>query len=152
MKPAYWKLSMGGGDFKTVLDVIDWIRHGVVVVHKDTRKKATSHVSQGQHFIEPDRDGDYFYLCHGNKEPSVILIGQFVGPANYFCELGDGYAERSFNWIRTSRSVKPYSGPSKWWTPNHNSTFIKVPDEELQMFEEKILQPYFDLSFGEFGQ
>ncbi len=31
-----------GEDFKTVLDVLDWVRRGVVLVHKNTRAKGTS--------------------------------------------------------------------------------------------------------------
>lgn len=40
MNPTFWKLSMGPGnaakDFATVLDVLDWLRRGVVLVHKNT--------------------------------------------------------------------------------------------------------------------
>ena len=154
MQPVFWKLSMGPGtageDFKTVLQMLDWVRRGVVLVHKDTKAKGTSQTTQGEHFVEPEREGDYFYLCHGNNEPAVILFGQFVGPTNQFCERGSGWTERSFRWIRTSKSTKPYSGQDKWWAPNHNSTFIRVPDDELQLFEEEILAPYFDIHLAEF--
>jgi len=154
MQPIFWKLSMGPGtageDFKTVLQMLDWVRRGVVLVHKDTKAKGTSQTTQGEHFVEPEREGDYFYLCHGNNEPSVILFGQFVGPPNQFCERGSGWTERSFRWIRTSKSTKAYSGQAKWWAPNHNSTFIRVPDDELQLFEEEILAPYFDIHLAEF--
>jgi hypothetical protein len=154
MQPVFWKLSMGPGtageDFKTVLQLLDWVRRGVVLVHKDTKAKGTSQTSQGERFVEPERDGDYFYLCHGNNEPAVILLGQFVGPPNQFCERGSGWTERSFRWIRTSKSTKPYSGQAKWWAPNHNSTFIRVPDDELGLFEVEILNPYFDICFEDF--
>ena len=77
MQPVFWKLSMGPGtageDFKTALQLLDWVRRGVVLVHKDTKAKGTSQTSQGEHFVEPEREGDYFYLCHGNNEPAVIL-------------------------------------------------------------------------------
>ena len=36
-------------------------------------------------------------------------------------------------------------------TDHHNSTFIRIPDEELQMFEEHILVPYFNLQLQDFG-
>lgn len=155
MQPVFWKLSMGpsatGDDFRTVLQVLDWVRRGVVLVHKDTRPKGLSQISQGEHFVESKRDGDYFYLCHGNNEPAVILFGQFVGPPNQFCERGNGWTERGFRWLRTSKSTKPYSGQAKWWAPNHNSTFIQVPEDELQLFEHEILNPYFDIRLVEFN-
>lgn len=156
METVFWKLSMGPGsageDFKTVLDALDWLRRGVVLVHKDTRAKGTSQTSQGQHFVETERDGDYFYVCHGNNEPSVIMLGQFVGPPNLFCERGNGWTERRFRWIRTSKSTRPYRGQAKWWAPNHNGTFIRVPDNEIADFETAILVPYFGISLQDFGR
>jgi hypothetical protein len=155
MTPAFWKLSMGpgtsGGDFKGLLEVLDWLRQGLVLVHKDTRAKGIMQKSQGELLIERERIGEYFYLCHGNKEPSVILLGQFTGPANVFSSRREGWAERQFRWIRTSRSAKPYEGEAKWWAPNHNSTFVMVPDNELEMFEAAILGPYFGIELAEFG-
>jgi hypothetical protein len=155
MLPVFWKLSMGpgtsGDDFKHVLEVVDWIRQGVVLVHKDTKAKGISQKTQGESFVETDRFGEYFYLCHGNEEPSVILLGQFVGPANLFSARGSGWAERPFRWIKTSRLTKPYSGEPKWWAPNHNSTFVVVPEAELGMFESSILDPYFDMELADFG-
>jgi 5-methylcytosine-specific restriction enzyme B len=71
MGARFWKLSMGK-DFENVLEVLDLIRMGVVIVHKDTKPKGTSQESQGFHFMEQARDGEFFYLCHGNSEPAVI--------------------------------------------------------------------------------
>lgn len=154
MKPGFWKLSMGpgtaGGDFKHVLEVLDWLRQGLVLVHKETRAKGTSPKSQGEQFIERDRLGDYFYLCHGNKEPGIILLGQFSGPANLFSARREGWAERPFRWIKTSILTKPYEGEQKWWAPNHNSTFVMVPETELAMFESAILRPYFGVELADF--
>jgi 5-methylcytosine-specific restriction protein B len=154
MKPVFWKLSMGPGtageDFKNLLEVLDWLRQGLVLVHKDTKAKGTSLKSQGQQFIESDRLGEYFYLCHGNEEPAVLLLGQFTSPANIFSTRGEGWAERQFRWIKTSTSPKSYKGEQKWWAPNHNSTFIMVPEEELEMFESAILGPYFEFALRDF--
>lgn len=140
-----------GEDFDTLLDVVDWLRRGVVLVHKNTRAKGTSSETQGEQFVRPEREGDYFYLCHGNQDPSVLLLGQFVGPTNYLCERGDGWAERPFRWIQTSKLAKKFDGPMKWWTPNHNSTFIRIPNDEWMMFEASILTPYFGFHLADFG-
>lgn len=155
MNPTFWKLSMGPGnaakDFPTVLDVLDWLRRGVVLVHKNTLPQATSSESQGEHFVDPARDGEYFYLCHGNQDPSIIMLGQFNGPTNYLCERGDGWAERPFRWIKTARLAKTFGGPHKWWTPNHNSTFVRVPQSDWPLFESEILIPYFGFRLSDFG-
>ena len=34
----------------------------------------------------------------------------------------------------------------KWWTPNDNSTCIKVPESEHALFEQLILTPYFAMT------
>lgn len=151
MANGFWKVSMGRDDFPTILDVVEWLRRGVVVVHKDTKAKGTSSESQGQSFIAPERIGDYFYLCHGNHEPSVILLGQFTAPPNVFCDKGHGYAERPFRWIRTSKLTRKYRGKKRWWAPSENSTFTRVPPEQLNEFESVILQPYFDIRLEDFG-
>ena len=154
MKPVFWKLSMGPGtacdDFGHVLEVVDWVRQAIVLVHKDTKAKGVSQTTQGRLFVEKAQIGDYFYLCHGNEEPSIILLGQFTGPANLFSARRDGWAERPFKWIKTSLNPKRFSGDAKWWTPNHNSTFVLVPEHELELFEESILRPYFEISLADF--
>ena len=153
MKPRFWKLSMGIGtskDFKNVLEVLDFVRQGVVLVHKDTSSPGTSKIPQGENFVRPERTGDYFYLCHGNESPGIILLGQFSGPANVLTVRGDGWAERPFRWIMTATTTRKYDGPQKWWSPNDNTTFIEVPDAEVAMFEEMILIPYFGLRLSAF--
>jgi hypothetical protein len=140
-----------GRDFRDLLVVLDWLRQGLVLVHKDTRAKGTSEKGQGEQFVEKDRTGDYFYLCHGNQEPSIILLGQFCGPANLFSSWGAGWAERPFRWIKTARLSRTYQGEQKWWAPNDRSTFVRVPPDELRMFESAILLPYFDLRLADFG-
>ena len=155
MNPVFWKLSMGpgstSGDFKNLLAVLDWIRQGVVLVHKDTKAKGIAKTTQGQHFMEPGRFGEYFYLCHGNEEPGILLLAQFSGPANVFSPRGDGWAERPFRWIKTSVTTKRYKGEQKRWAPNDNSTFSMVPKSELTEFETAIIRPDFEMDLADFG-
>jgi hypothetical protein len=154
MKPAFWKVSMGPGgsgrEFKDLLTVLDWIRQGIVLVHKNTGPKGTGK-GQGELFVDKERAGDYFYLCHGNQEPSVILFGQFSGPANIFSSWEYGWAERPFRWIKTAVLTKAYQGERKWWTPNDPSTFVMVPEDELKLFESVLLRPYFEYKLADFG-
>ena len=161
MEPVFWKLSMrpgDGNDFPDLLHVLDWLRQGFVLVHKNTPPMGKSENAQGADFVDKARIGDYFYLCHGNRAPSVILLGQFTGPADILSpfiltngDWKDGWAPRTFRWIKTALRSAKYRGDRKWWTPIGNSTFIRIKQEELGEFEETILQPYFDVKLADFG-
>ena len=147
MQPTFWKLSQGPYyfDFSEILQSIE-DRH--VYVHKDTEAKGISHNSQGEDFLNA-RIGDYFYLTHGNH--GVYILGQFTGPANFFSDKGEGWLDRPFRIIRRSSETAQYDDVEKWWTPNHNSTFVRVPEDEVEMFEELILTPYFDIELEKFA-
>jgi len=147
MIPRFWKLSQGASQFSS-RDISSSLEQRLVYVHKDTRAKAGSARTQAEDFVEA-AVGDYFYLTHGNR--GIHALGQFSGPANLFSVHGDGWLDRPFRFIRASISTQSYSGPHKWWAPNDNSTFTKVPDDELGMFAQHILIPYFDLRLEEFG-
>ncbi|WP_109077768.1 hypothetical protein [Aggregatibacter kilianii] len=147
LKPKFWKLSQGLASDFTFQDMLFSIDEKLVFVHKDTSAKGSSSISQAEHFATA-AIGDYFYLTHGNE--GIYLLGQFTGPVNYFSRLEDGWMDRPFRLISTAINQKPYSGISKWWTPNHNSTFVEVPFDEYDLFEELILKPYFDLDLSQF--
>lgn len=146
--PAIWKISHGtentgisDGNKKIFME------RNVVVVRSTTRAKATSKVSQGQTFMENIKKGDYFYLCYGN---SIQLLGQFTGDrALENPEMQDGWYEREYRVIVGTNNTVPYDGAKKWWTPNDNSTCIRVDEKDHALFEKLILQPYFDMSLEE---
>lgn len=147
MKPTFWKLSQGP-NFFDFSEMLQSIENRLVYMHKDTQAKGTSEISQGELFIRA-KIGDYFYLTHGNH--GIYLLGQFTGPANFFSEHGNGWIDRPFRIIRRSNETSSYYEQEKWWTPNHNSTFVKVPENEVKLFEELILKPFFDISLKKFG-
>ncbi len=147
MKPRFWKLSQGGNDF-IGQDTLLSIEQRLVYVHGRTKAKGVSSTTQGEDFISAPI-GDYFYLTRGNK--GVFILGQFTGPPNFLCSLGDGWVDRPYRFIRAAVEVKPYTGLDKWWAPNNNSTFIRVPDDELALFEDSILWPHFGIRLSQFG-
>ena len=146
MTPKFWKLSQGTYSFSTE-DISKTLERRLVYIHMTTKGKAGASRSQVKDFCEAGI-GDYFYLTHGNQ--GIYVLAQFSGPANLFSAY-EGWVDRPFRFIRQSVSIESYEGPEKWWTPNHNSTFIRIPDKELQMFEEHILVPYFNLQLLDFG-
>jgi hypothetical protein len=104
--------------------------------------------SQGDDFVNAPI-GDYFYLTHGNK--GIYILGQFSGPPNVISALGKGWVDRPSRVIRAAIEVKPYTGPDKWWSANHNATFAPVADHELQLFEDSVLGAHFGIRLSEFG-
>ena len=143
--PVIWKISHGTDNTgipdvhkKTFLD------RNVVVVHKNTAAKGLTKITQGDSFTQTIKKGDYFYLCYGNN---IQLLGRITAnEAIENPEMKDGWYERPYEVIAQSLSSDAYSGTKKWWTPNENSTCIKVDDTAL--FEELILKPYFGMDIG----
>lgn len=145
MEPTFWKLSMGRSIFGFD-QILRCIHEGYVAMHKDTKPLATSKTSQALDFANA-MVGDYFYLTHGNE--GVYMLGQFTGPVRLFNLKEKDWMERSFKAVKFSKGDY-YDGEQKWWTPNHNSTFCKVPQDELELFEQLILEPFFELKIKDF--
>ena len=148
MTPKFWKLSQGAAAQFNIEDILNTLEQHLVYIHMDTGAKAGSSRTQAEDFCEA-AIGEYFYLTHGNR--GIYALAQFSGPANIFSAYGEGWLDRPFRLIRASASTESYGGPHKWWAPNDNSTFMRVPDEELPMFEEHILVPYFGIKLQDFG-
>ena len=119
--PSIWKISHGAisEQNRSLFET-----RKVVGVHGQTAPKGTSGESQGQQFTDEIRKGDYFYLCNGN---SINLLGRFTSDtAVPNPEQSNGWVERSYEKIADSRDTSAYKGVQKWWTPNDNSTCIRV--------------------------
>jgi hypothetical protein len=137
-----------GTDFTHFLPVLDWLRQGLVLAHSQTGK------GQGEKFVNDDRIGDYFYLCHGNKKPGtgIILVGQFNGPAMMVPVPEEkGWAARPFRWIKTAIQTKLFKGSKRDWSPSGQTTFIEITNKDLIEFEASILLPYFKMKLIDFG-
>lgn len=147
LAPVFWKLSQGSNEF-SFADMLSSIDEKLVYMNIKTGAKGGSRQTQAEHFVKA-KIGDYFYLTHGNQ--GIYLLGQFIGSVNYLSKFGGGWLDRPFRVIRFATHQMPYDGEEKWWTPNHNSTFVKVPTNELGLFESNILQPYFDIGLEDFG-
>lgn len=147
MNLKFWKLSQGIEYFSST-EISDSIKNKLVYVHESTGSKGGSSKTQGQQFVEASV-GDYFYMTHGNSK--IYLLGQFTGLANIFSSKGDGWVDRPFRVIKLAKENHGYKGSQKWWTPNYPSTFISIPEKEFCEFETKILKPFFDIEFKNYG-
>lgn len=146
--PAIWKISHGT-ESTGISDEnkARFEERQVVVVHSTTKAKAQSKVTQGQGFMYTMKKGDFFYLCYGN---SIRLLGRIISEDPILNpEMEDGWYEREYEIIELSKDTTSYTGIKKWWTPNDNSTCIRVSSEDRDQFEELILKPYFNMTVQE---
>ena len=60
--------------------------------------------------------------------------------------MQDGWYERKYRVLAESSATSSYEGMKKWWTPNDNSTCIKVDEGDYALFEKMILYPYFGMT------
>ena len=141
--PKIWKISHGSIS-EELREIFE--ERKVAVMHGNTRAKAGAKVSQGELFMSQIKKGDYFYLCYGN---SVRLLGQFTTEeAVLNPEKKGGWIEREYSIIAKSKDLAPYRNIHKWWSPNDNSTCIKVEEKDHDLFEKVILKPYFDITLN----
>lgn len=143
--PRIWKISHGtkatgiSDENKAVFE-----ERKVVVVDGATNGKANSKYTQGELFKDHIKKGDYFYLCYGN---SIQLLGKITSDAVPNPELQGTWLERKYEVLAWSLDKSAYNGEVKWWTPNANSTCIRVDNNTL--FETLILKPYFNMEVNE---
>ncbi len=143
LAPHFWKISHGN-DWISETEAATFAKRRVVVVHKDTAAKGKSKVSQGEDFMANMKKGDFFYLCRGN---SIRLLGCIDSDkVDENPEKQDGWCERSYTVVAQSHDTNAYTGDKKWWTPNDNSTCVSIPEGEMQLFEDYILKPYFNIT------
>lgn len=106
---------------------------------------------QAEQFRKGIKDGDYFFLCSKGK---VKLLGRFAGDraklqTNIECPVeGMGWFSREYSVLAMPIKEEPYDGQQKAWTPNYDSTCVLVPQEDMELCEQLILIPYFDLTIS----
>lgn len=135
-----WKISHGTRDF-SFESIQEHLNNNIISIHKDTAK------GQGEAFKKGMRQGDLFYLCHGNDE--ILLVGKIVSDVIDNSDFEEGWIARKYEVLKRSITKKSYSGMKKGWTPNFNGTLKLVPTTELEQFEFLIIKPFFDSTLSE---
>lgn len=103
-------------------------------------------------FMHEMNVGDYFYLCHGNKEnDSVILLGKVMSDWKECTVLGikKDWICRDYKVIINSTNSHKYDTtlcPDKGWAPCRPNTLYKVKPNEFEDFSENILKSYFGIT------
>lgn len=139
-KRRLWKVSHGTKDFTEEI-VNTCLDEEYVCVHKDTGAKGVSSIPQGKAFTDEVQPGDLFYLCRANQR--FLLIGEFTSDEIEIDE--EGWAWRKYKKLYSPIKDGKYEGPSKWWTPNNNSTFVEIKESDYSDFEKLILKPFFGI-------
>ena len=115
-----------------------------ILVHEDTASKGRSYISQAESFRTEIKEGDFFYLTYGNGNGAIKIIGRVTSP---YVRHEDGWLERNYEVIYFNKNNIKYTKTNKWWTPNNNSTFIRIKNDELEDANRLIFEPYFNVKF-----
>lgn len=140
-----FKLSLGN-EFFNDNNIQYLIDNNVVSLHPSTLAKGQSSKTQAQEFIEAKK-GDIFYVCRSNS--TIVFIGMFIDDRPLFSILAEHneWVDREF--VLLANAINPIGYDKsfdKWWSPKNNSTFTEVAKSENSLFEEKILQPVFNIT------
>jgi 5-methylcytosine-specific restriction enzyme B len=132
-----WKLSHGNSSF-TKEEQLQYQENGLAAIYGDTGK------NQGKNFDKVPV-GTLFYLCNSN---SPQLLGQFTSPA-LPSPKGPGWLQRTYRVLKHAVRTDRYTSETRAWSPNYNSTFSRVTEDDLVLFERALLRPYFEMSLPE---
>lgn len=136
-KLSIWKLNHGKTDYINK-DLNQYLHDQIGSIAANTTK------GQNRNFESPKTNNAFFYLCHSNEK--MLLLGQFTSEV----ELVNGWLERKYRIIKEVVKNDFYKGSIyRGWTPNYNSTFMQVKPEELHLFEQEILKPFFEMTLQE---
>lgn len=137
-----WKVSHG-----QVISESDreWLaQHQYLSVHEDTGNAG------GDNFIKKMKVNDIVSLSYGGQLAKLVKVTSdiVVDPTS---QMDEGWKLRKYKEIRVLDKPTQYKGVDKGWTPIRRNTCAPVPEIELPLFEQVILQPYYQLSLSEIG-
>jgi hypothetical protein len=150
---SVYKVSMSGKPGEINDDDFNYFNEkNLIVVHGSTKAKGVSSESQGDIFSKQMKLGDYFYLCRGNS--NMEIIGKVVGNA-VECENeeygNDGWLQRPYEIVSEAIKEDSYKDVNKWWSPNNNSTCVKIPRSEIELANKVLFTPFYNTSFESEG-
>ncbi|BAO29671.1 McrB family protein [Sulfuritalea hydrogenivorans] len=147
MNLEIWKLSHGNSPVFTDAERQQYLNDAWAVMDRNTNAPGPGDQQkgkQGKDFAEAPV-GTLFYLCHGN---SPQLVGQFLSEA-IPCDKGPGWLKRKYRVLKQAQRKDRYTDNKKGWSPQGNSTFWKVGEDDLPDFESSLLKPYFATDLAE---
>ncbi len=147
--PCFWKISHGRSA-STGISVerkADCERRHVITMNRYTKGVSNSLITQGDQFLYSMRKGDFAYLCYASE---IKYLVQIIDDEAVSGEFSDEWYERSYRVVKKAeKSQYPSNAPRKAWTPNHNSTLVRIDVSDLDEFDKFILKPHFNISTNE---
>ena len=147
--PSFWKMSHGSTSTGlSQAEREDCEKRCVITMHRNTSGAGASKILSGDLFEYGLRKGDLVYLCYAGEVSRLVQIASDdLAPSS----LRSGFVERQYKVIAEAKEGSRYPGDGfrKLWTPNQNSTFARIPDEDYRDFEKHITEPYFGMSVNE---
>ncbi|MGI2025491.1 McrB family protein [Shewanella glacialipiscicola] len=137
-----WKVSHG-----QVLSESDrrWLaQHQYLSVHEDTGNAG------GDNFINQMKVNDIVSLSYGGQLAKLVKVTSDI-IVDQTSPMDDGWKLRHYEDIKVLDQPMQYKGVDKGWTPIRRNTCAPVPSSELTLFEQAILQPYYQLALSEIG-
>lgn len=147
--PAFWKMSHGTVSTGLSLpEREDCEKRCVITMHRYTAGAGSSRILSGDLFEYGLRKGDFIYLCYGGE---VRRLVQITSDDVVQSSLRSGFVERQYKVIAEAKDAGRYPGDGfrRFWTPNQNSTFARIPVEDYQDFEKNLAKPFFGMSVDE---
>ena len=134
-----WKVSHG-----QVLNDSDrdWLaQHNYLSVHEDTGNAG------GDNFINKMKVNDIVSLSYSGQLVKLVKVtsGVIKDPNS---SMEEGWQLRLYEEVKALTKPKQYKGVDKGWAPIRRNTCAPVPNNELTLFEQAILQPYYQLSLS----
>lgn len=142
--PKIWKVSHSPKVEEFDATALEWLKNNnVLAIHESTGNGSVN-------AFEKMKKGDIVSLGLGN---TVFRIVRVISDIEYIegSSLSTEWLMRRYEIIKgLDKSVK-YTGKNKRWSPRYPGTSWEVPIKEYWMFEEEILQPYYELTLKDLG-
>ncbi|WP_108946912.1 hypothetical protein [Shewanella halifaxensis] len=140
MKLRIWKVSHG-----QVISDSDrgWLaQHNYLSVHEDTGNAG------GDNFVNKMKVNDIVSLSYSGQLVKLVKVtSDIITDPN--SPMEEGWQLRRYEELKVLAKPMQYKGVDKGWAPIRRNTCAPVPNNELTLFEQAILQPYYQLSLSE---
>jgi hypothetical protein len=138
-----WKVSHSPNTFKD--SDIAWLAEKqLLAVHKDTGNGSVP-------CFEKMKVGDVVSLGYGNRVFRLVRVTSTIITDLQNSPLGNNWLYRTYETIKGLDNPVKYNGKYKRWSPRFNGTCWYVPEHEKIMFQQEILEPYYQLTLVDIG-
>lgn len=136
-----WKVSHGKKDINE--EERNWLaKHNFLCVHENTSRGGA------ENFLNGIQLNDLVSLSYSGELVRLVKVVSNV-ESHSSSPMGTGWLLRRYETVTELDNPKQYEGPDKGWTPIRRNTCARIPENELSLFEQAILKPYFNLSLSD---